>query len=131
MTHPQIEAQLAKLSEKELVRHWEMPDGSTLIEVSDQDLRPAEAWSKQRTTILFFAPLGFPQARPDCFWADDDLRLSGGALPTNSAPQSIPNAPVEIGQRLWFSWHVSSWDPQKDTLSTYLDVIRQRLKDPR
>lgn len=132
MTHPQIEAQLAKLRDSNAnVRHWDLADGSTLIEVPAQSLRPAGVWSKENTTILFLAPLGFPQARPDCFWADDDLRLNGGALPTNSNLQSIPNAPPEIGQRLWFSWHVSSWSPQKDTLSTYLEVIRQRLKDPR
>lgn len=130
--HPQIEAQFQELRGRFAdLRYWDLADGSTLFEVPRQPLRPAGAWNKQETAILFAAPLGYPQARPDCFWADDDLRLSGGAMPTNTGLQSIPNAPPEIGQRLWFSWHVTSWDLQKDTLSTYVEVIRQRLKEAR
>lgn len=73
---------------------------------------------------------GYPQARPDCFWADGGLRLASGGMPINSAIQVIPDFP-ELGQLIWFSWHLTSWDPNRDNLVTYLHAIRRRLRDPR
>lgn len=95
--------------------------GSYLITVPNQKLVPG--WTKPATTIHFLVTAGFPQARPDCFWADEDLRLSSGTLPQNSAIQSVAG----LGQRLWFSFHPQTWDPSRDTLLTYLRVIRRRL----
>jgi len=102
------------------------PDGSHLLVVPDVVL-PA-GWTKLATEVRFIAPVGYPLSRPDCFWADSDLRLSNGNLPQNTAVNQIPNI---ASNHLWFSWHVASWDPNHDNLLTYLYVIRRRLHDPR
>lgn len=98
------------------------PDGTTLIHVPNVKL-PAH-WGKKQTGIWFFAPVGYPMARPDCFWADADLALKSGA-PLKNAHQQIP--PFGGEARLWFSWHVQHWNPHSDTLRTFMRVIRDRL----
>jgi hypothetical protein len=101
-----------------------LPDNSHLVTVPDVKLPPG--WSKQSVTIKFLAPVGYPMARPDCFWTDHDLRLGPGNLPRSTGPNPIPNVP---GQHLWFSWHLSSWNPNSDNFLTYLNVIRKRLAE--
>ena len=103
-----------------------LPDGSHLVIVPGVML-PA-GWSKPTVIVKFLRQLGYPLARPDCFWTDCDLRLSNGNLPQNTGQNPIPH----IGnQHLWFSWHVSSWNPNFDNLLTYLYVIKRRLQHPR
>jgi hypothetical protein len=102
------------------------PDGAILVSVPGVPL-PPHKWTKDKTTIEFLAPLGYPQARPDCFYADMDLRLLGGGMPVNANIQAIPGGP----ERLWFSWHLSNWNPNNDTLITFYNVIKQRLRDAR
>ena len=102
----------------------QLPDGSNLITVPDFDLPPG--WSKMKATVKFLAPVGYPFGRPDCFWADFELRLANGNPPQRSGFNPIPNAP---GQHLWFSWHLSVWNPNSDKLLTYLYVIKRRFND--
>lgn len=105
-----------------------LPSGAQLIEVRDYLL--PQGWSRDRVTILFLAPAGYPAAQPDCFWlSEPQFRLAGGATPqaTND------NNPIpEVGLRgTWFSWHVQSWNPNTDNLLIYFRVIEQRLNPPR
>jgi Prokaryotic E2 family E len=101
-----------------------LPGGASLISVPGIAL--PTGWSKAETTVRFAAPVGYPFSPPDCFWADSDLRLVNNALPQNSAP----NNPCPDGsQLLWFSWHVGQWNPNSDSLLTYLRVIRRRLDE--
>jgi hypothetical protein len=73
-----------------------------VIKIADTPL-PA-GWNKQSTHIFIVAPQGYPFAKPDCFWADPDLRLANGNLPQNSQMNNpIPGVPDSL---LWFSWHV-------------------------
>jgi hypothetical protein len=118
-----LEAQFARLREEyPKAAATPLPDGTTLISVPDVPL--PSGWTSDRTNIAFVVPVGYPAARLDCFFADPMLRLAGGGLPMNAAPNVIPhlNEP-----RLWFSWHLSTWNPLRDTLKTYVDVIRHRL----
>jgi len=129
MIPPLIEEQFQQLLHcSPQATRQEIGDGSIWVIVPDVDARPAEAWSKPKVTARFLLPLGFPQARPDCFWVDPDLRLAGGGVPQNAALQEAPHG---AGQQLWFSWHVAHWNPQVDTIQTYLKVIRQRLQEAR
>jgi hypothetical protein len=85
----------------------------------------AAGWNKPATEVHFFAPQGYPFAKPDCFWTDIDLRLASGALPqaTNQG-NPIPG----LGKTaLWFSWHVDPWNASRDDLLTWLASIRARL----
>jgi hypothetical protein len=103
-----------------------LPDGSYLITASNVPL-PA-GWSRSSVQVKFIAPVGYPLARPDCFWTDSDLRLATTAMPQNTGPNQIPHVG---GQHVWFSWHVASWNPNSDSLLTYMHVIKRRLQDPR
>jgi len=108
--------------------HERLADGSYLITIPAVRL-PAGKWNKETTAIRFLAPVGYPAGRPDCFWTDRDLLLSGNRVPQNTGANPIPN--YQQLATLWFSWHVSTWSPNSDSLLTYLRVIEQRLNDAR
>src|SRR5690242_20089017 len=78
-----------------------LPNGTVLITVPEVPL--PTGWTKERSTVRFLAPVGYPHAKPDCFWADVDLRRANGALP--QAANENQEIPESGGQRgLWFSW---------------------------
>lgn len=104
----------------------QLPDGSHLVSIPNIQL--PNGWTKGSTEIKFIAPVGYPLARPDCFWGDFDLRLTNGSVPQNTGANPIPYI---ASNHLWFSWHLSSWNPNSDNLLTYLNVIKRRLHDPR
>jgi len=101
-------------------------DGTVVVTVPGVPL-PA-GWNKRIATVAFVVPVGYPAARPDCFWADGDLRLSSGATPQNAAMNTIPG----FGElRLWFSWHLAAWSPSRDSLLTYVRTTQRRFAEPR
>lgn len=129
--HPQLEAQFEKLKAvRPDAEHRSAGDGTSLITVRDVPTGPPGKWNRNAVTAHMLVPLGYPQARPDCFWTDSDLRLASGGMPANANLQPIPGY-QELGARLWFSWHVASWNPMGDDLVTYLKVIERRLREPR
>jgi hypothetical protein len=97
-------------------------DGTVLVAVPDVPL-PA-GWNARTTTVYFLAPVGYPMAQPDCFWADASLRLGSGGMPQAANLSPIPGEPEA---RLWFSWHLSSWNPTRDTLLSYVRTIQGRF----
>lgn len=97
-----------------------------LIEIPLLELPPG--WSASATPVWFIVPAGYPAAQPDCFWADGALRLSGGAQPQNSGLQTLPTTSRSV---LWFSWHLGSWRPGRDHLTSYVRFIYQRFADAR
>lgn len=121
--NPIIEAQLVILREaypSADVRT--MHDGSCLVSISDVPL--PVGWNRTHTTIWFVIPMGYPIAKPDCFWADPELRLSGERQPMNTNVSAMPNGEM----KLWFSWHTQRWNPNADDLLTYVHVVETRLK---
>jgi hypothetical protein len=109
------------------VEHRRLPSGTVLVQVPDVPLSPG--WSAPRTGVRFLVPAGYPFAALDCFWADNSLRLAGGAVPQNAgADNMIP----EVGEAgLWFSWHLACpWDANRDTLSSWMNTIIDRLRRP-
>jgi hypothetical protein len=99
------------------------PSGASLVVVPAIAL--PQGWSESLTEVTFLAPIGYPLSKPDCFWAPSTLRLSGGRMPGNTAIQPIPE---RGGSYLYFSWHALAWNPEGDTLLTYLRVIRARFE---
>jgi hypothetical protein len=101
--------------------------GAHLVEVPGYPL--PEGWNSRSVRILFVAPPGYPGAQPDCFWLESEnrspVRLAEGKTPhaTNDS-NPIP----EFGPRgTWFSWHLQAWNPNRDSLLTYVHVIEKRL----
>jgi Prokaryotic E2 family E len=82
-------------------------------------------WSRLTTTVKFIAPIGYPFAKPDCFWVDSDIRLQSGAMPQNSNISPIPETNEN---HLWFSWHAGQWNANSDDLVTYVKLIDRRLR---
>jgi hypothetical protein len=100
-----------------------LPDGTTLITVPNIAL--PDGWNQTTTRVHFLLPIGYPMSRPDCFWADANLRLSSGMQPSASTVQTLP---VSGEQALWFSWHLGLWNPMLDSIITYLRVVRERFE---
>jgi hypothetical protein len=96
--------------------------GGMNIKIPDAILPPG--WNKSQSNIFFKVPVGYPVAKPDCFWVDADVRLASGEAPQNSGFQPIP---PESEPKLWFSWHADPWLPNRDTLRSYVGVILSRL----
>lgn len=120
-----VEAQLHEVRERYPAAVAQpLSGGVALVRVPDFPTAPG--WSQPSTGVCFLTPAGFPYAQPDCFWADADLRLAGGGMPQNSAINPI----ADTGEQgLWFSWHLTQpWNPNRDTLTTWLAVIAQRFR---
>lgn len=104
----------------------QLPSGAALISIPEFPLPPG--WSERSTTVKFLAPVGYPLSKPDCFWANQGLRLANGGMPQASNISPIP----EVNEHnLWFSWHAGPWNVNRDNLLTYLRVIEARLKEVR
>jgi hypothetical protein len=122
-----VDEQLAKLLERYPDTIIETcGDGTSVVKIPSFEL--PEGWSKRQTTVAFIIPAGYPYAKPDCFWADGDLRLASGGTPANTAHSSHHAIPPGM---LWFSYHASVWNPNADSLLTYTNVIRARLTECR
>ncbi len=110
----------------------DLPGGGTLIRVNKVTL-PVGGWNRDQADVLFFAPPGYPAARPDCFWVTpSNFRLANGGTPQASNDGNpIPGDPVSGRSTTWFSWHLSHWNPGQDSLVSYLQTILTRLMPPR
>lgn len=102
---------------------------SDVMLVTVPNVRLPEGWSKPSTAIRFIIPSGYPYALLDCFWTDADLTLQGGGQPQNSGMNPIPGVTEPL---LWFSWHLTApWNPNRDTLTTWMNVVINRMKEVR
>lgn len=120
-----IERQFARLQEAyPAATRTPVAGGSILVEIPRFAL--PEGWNKDRVKVIFLLPPGYPAAQPDCFWLEPGpIRLADGGTPQASNDSNpIPG----VGPRgTWFSWHVQSWNPNRDHILTYVGVIKRRL----
>ena len=107
-----------------------LPSGGNLIEIPKLKV---EGWNRSTTNLLFLLPPGYPSGAPDCFWVEPKgFRLENGGTPINSNDANpIPGDVNPERTTTWFSWHVESWNPNRDTLVTYFNVILSRLSPAR
>lgn len=101
-------------------------DGSYVVRIPDVPI-PA-GWNREKVSVYFIVPVGYPMAKPDCFWTDCGLMLAGDRPPQSTGDQSAPGLPPGLK---WFSWHVQTWAPNHDTLQSYLGVILKRFEELR
>jgi hypothetical protein len=127
--HPVLDRQFSDLRKRHSqALHYSSPDGVSfdIIQVPNYPIGPG--WSKQSTAIWFVVPGGYADgSRPDCFWADADLRLANGAMPTNSNLSPVPGL-ADCAPKLWFSWHLATWNSNLQTIYNYLLVCGDRFK---
>jgi hypothetical protein len=122
-----LEEQLAHLQEAYPAATAAGVNGGTTLVTVPGIVLPA-GWNQAVTTVKYIAPVGYPMARPDCFWAEPALRLASGGMPQSAGVNQIPGT-SDTG--LWFSWHLAAWNPAADSLLTYVRVIQRRLADAR
>jgi hypothetical protein len=127
-----IEQQFAELQkylreEKQLESELQrQASGAYLVTVRNVAVK--NGWNRQAVDVHFVAPPGYPAAKPDCFWVSPHLRLANGAVPQSAnegtplPENSAPGRPLT-----WFSWHLQTWDPNRDKLATFYASIVNRL----
>jgi hypothetical protein len=76
--------------------------------------------------LMVFTTVQYPNAGFDMFWVEEGVKLASGALP--QAGESIE---PYMGRR-WrrFSWHLPPnrpWNPSRDSLSTWIATVEERL----
>ena len=126
MIPPIVQSQFLELQRNYKDAQMREHGNGVVITIPGVELLPKGHWNKDNATVRILAPAGYPQAKPDCFWVDQDVRLAGGGVPVNTAFND------QVGENLlWFSWHVGRWNPNVDTLKTYFNVVRERLRQPR
>lgn len=129
MLSPITEKQFVQLQERYPdAMLQELPSRAALVTLPNMSL-PA-GWTPSVTTLRFIVPAGYPGPVPDCFWSDIELHVNGPGVPKASRPsQRIPevNLPAH-----WFSWHVidatRNWNPNRDSLLTYVGIIFDRFR---
>lgn len=94
-----------------VISGWKVPAG----------YEPAE------TDLLVRLPAGFPDAAPDMYWCDPPVRLAG----SGAFPPAADLMEQHLG-RQWqrFSRHLpaGAWQPGRDSLESYLALIRTELE---
>ena len=107
----------------------DLPNGGVLVQVAGVKV---EGWNRPTADLLFVAPPGYPSGQPDCFWVEpSNFRIANGNTPQNANDGNpIPGDVLPGRTTTWFSWHVQSWNPSRDTLTTYFKVILNRLATP-
>lgn len=119
----QIEVQYQKLKGSYPTAELQRRDDGTAV-ISIPDFALPSGWNVAATTVYILVPVGYPHAKLDSFWADGNLRLANNGMPANTGNNNT------VGEgKLWFSYHTSHWNPNLDTLLTYANVIKQRLRD--
>lgn len=100
------------------------PDGTIRVTVPEVLVSPG--WNKIRTRILILLPVGYPQAKPNGFAAEPDLRVNGGQMPGGSGQQTIDGE-----SWLQFCWQPATWEYARDTLWRYVKFCQARFAEVR
>lgn len=85
-------------------------------------------YNKDKTTVRFLLPVGYPMASPAYFWTDGDLTLRSGGTPSWTDRRISPGIPEGM---MWWSIHLNGWSPNRDQIHTYVMAIKNRLWEVR
>lgn len=98
------------------------PNGWLFLVISDYELPPG--FRPDRVRLLLKLPPTFPDAAPDMFWVQPEVKAPGGSLPRNTSTERLLE---QNWQR--FSWHLASgaWVPGASTLRDFLRCIAARF----
>lgn len=118
----QFEALQAHPKYKGATMSGQQPNGTFVVTVPNVKLH--SGWNVETTTVFFVVPVGYPAAKPDTFWTGP-LNLKNGSPPQASSQNLVPGIPADSR---WFSWHLQAWNPNSDSLLTYMRMIEKRLE---
>ena len=80
-------------------------------------------YTPRTARLMLRLPAGFPNANPDMFWTNPDVRLTNGNFPLNANYYD----PSAGGWQRW-SRHDNSWRPGTDDLRTKIASVRRELE---
>jgi hypothetical protein len=93
-----------------VIKNWPLPNG----------------YEPEQVDLLVRLPPGFPDVNPDMYWCDPPVRVAATGVYPPAADQFEPH----LG-RQWqrFSRHLGggAWQPGRDSLESYLALIRNDL----
>lgn len=122
MLRPAEEDYLARLG----LPYEVTPEGGMIALVIKGWPVPA-GYEPREVDLLVRLPAGFPDAAPDMYWCDPPVRLAG----TGAYPPQADLMEQHLG-RQWqrFSRHLppGAWQPGRDSLESYLALIRTELE---
>lgn len=102
-----------------------LDDGRSLVTIPAFPL--PLGWNQAATETRLVMPLGYPVAKPDCFYAERGLRLVDGSMPRNAKEMAVPEFDGDTW--LWFSWHLVTWKAGRDGYLTFVRVVEQRFAE--
>lgn len=106
---------------------YEVTPEAGMIAVVIKDWPVPAGYEPRQVELLVRLPPGFPDAAPDMYWCDPPVRLAG----TGAYPQAADLFEPHLG-RQWqrFSRHLpgGAWQPGRDSLESYLALIRTELE---
>lgn len=98
------------------------PDGSVVLVLGPVPL--ASGWGGGESRIFLVVPPGYPEQRPQGFFADGGLVLAGGAQPKCSGQNTVAGEAAT-----YFCWNPQLWDPAKDDLWKYAKLMAERFDE--
>ncbi len=99
------------------------PGGWSFLVIPDFHL--PKGYSHNTAQLLVKLPPGFPDAAPDMFWVNPQIRTQSGGVPQGTSFESLLG---EQWQR--FSWHLTpgAWRPGISTLRDFMRCVRSRFE---
>jgi hypothetical protein len=83
-------------------------------------------YTPRSSNLMLRPPAGYPNANPDMFWTNPDVKLTNGAYPLNADYHDSSAG----GWQRW-SRHDNSWRGGVDNLRTKLASVRRELEKGR
>jgi hypothetical protein len=105
---------------------YEVTPEAGLVSLVIKDWPLPEGYEPREVDLLIRLPAGFPDVQPDMYWCDPPVRLTR----TGGHPQAADQFQQFLG-RNWqrFSRHLppGAWHPGRDSLESYITLIRSEL----
>jgi hypothetical protein len=97
-------------------------DGSVVLVIGPVALN--SGWGPTESRIFLVVPPGYPDQRPQGFFADGGLTLAGGGQAKCSGQANIAGETATS-----FCWNPELWDPNKDDLWKYAKLMAERFDE--
>lgn len=93
------------------------------VHIIIQDYAFPEAYHPRQASLLIIIPAGYPNAKPDMFWTNPDIRMINGSWPKSSEVHQ------DFQGMNWQRWsrHLNNWRSGVDNLKTYMASVRKEI----